>query len=203
MQGTSNHEANHYRCKFPAEYALANKIDHPKAAYVRESAIMPKLDEWLAQLFDPEHLDSTIAAMLDVGGPDEASEARAEAARRKLADCDDRLGKYRAALDGGADPVVVAGWMSEVQGERLIAEAELATTEATGAPNEDVLRRMVEDLGDIAEVLAGASAEANAERKANVYAGLGVTVTYHPDQRLVVAEALPIACTTECVGGGT
>jgi site-specific DNA recombinase len=199
MQGTWNHESSHYRCKFPAEYALANKIDHPKAAYVRESAIVPKLDEWLAQLFDPEHLDSTIAAMVDAGGPDEASAARAEAARRKIADCDRRLNGYRATLDKGGDPVVIAEWMSEVQGERLLAEAELATAEATGAPSAEVLRRTVEDLGDIAQVLA----EADPKDKATVYAGLGVTVTYHPDQRLVVAEAQPFACTTESVGGGT
>jgi hypothetical protein len=84
-----------------------------------------------------------------------------------------------------------------VQGERLVADAELATAEATGAPSAEVLRRIVEDLGDIAQVLAEADPEAK------VYAGLGVTVTNHPDQRLVVAEAQPIACATEGVGGGT
>jgi hypothetical protein len=33
-----------------------------------------------------------------------------------------------SAHDNGADPVVVAGWMSEVQGERLAAEAVLAVS---------------------------------------------------------------------------
>jgi site-specific DNA recombinase len=63
MQGTWAHEAARYRCKFPAEYALANKLDHPKSAYVRESAIVPKLDEWSAQLFDTAHLDETCEAL--------------------------------------------------------------------------------------------------------------------------------------------
>jgi site-specific DNA recombinase len=105
----------HYRCQYASEYALANKIDHPKVVYVRESAIVPRLDEWLARLFNPDNIDATVAAIVDARGPDDASEARAEAARQKLADCDDRLDKYRTALDTGADPAAVAGWMSEVQ----------------------------------------------------------------------------------------
>ena len=36
--------------------------------------------------------------------PDDAATARAEAARRKIADCDSRLAKYRAAL-GKPEPI--------------------------------------------------------------------------------------------------
>jgi hypothetical protein len=104
---------------------------------------MPELDHWLAQLFGSEHIDDTLAAMVDGGSRDEASEARAESARRGLADCDQRLTKYCAALDAGADPVVVAGWMAEVQGERVLTEAELATTEDTGGLSEAEVRRLV------------------------------------------------------------
>jgi len=57
---------------------------------------------------------------------DEAAEARAEAARRKIVDCDSRLAKYRQRLDAGADAAVVATWMAEVQGERLIATSSVA-----------------------------------------------------------------------------
>ena len=200
MQGSWNHEAAHYRCKFPAEYALANKIDHPRTAYVRESAIMPELDAWLARLFDRKHLTATVEAMVAAGGPDDASEAASEAARRKLADCDDRLGKYRAALDSGADPVVVAGWMAEVQGERLRAEAELAPVGASQPLSRADVRRLVMSLGDMAKVLANA----DPEDKMAVYSELGISVIYHPEQGLLVAEARPAStCTTECVGGGT
>ena len=145
---------------------------------------MPKLDEWLAQLFDPKNLDATVSAVVAAGDTDDAPLARADAARRKLADSDDRLTKYRAALDGGADPVVVAGWMSEVQGERLVAEAELATTERCGPRSPKDVRRLVASLGEMSQVLA----EAAPEDKGAVYTELDVSVVYHPDQRLVVAE---------------
>jgi site-specific DNA recombinase len=107
----------HDRCRYPAEYALPNEIDHPRTVYDREDEVMPTLDARLAPLFDPENLDETCAQLAAASGPTDADEVGVEAARRKLEDCDDRLGKYRAALDNGADPTIVATWIAEVQGE--------------------------------------------------------------------------------------
>jgi len=95
-----------------AEYALANKVDHPKTVYLREDAVVPRLDAWLAQLFDAANLDATCDALAMADGVDEVAQARMEAARRKLADWDCRLAKYRTALDAGADPTIVAGWIA-------------------------------------------------------------------------------------------
>lgn len=81
---------------------------------MKESTITPLLDAWLAELFDETNLDQTCEALAMAGDPDDASEARAEGARRKIADCDQRLARYRQALDSGADAAVVAGWMAEV-----------------------------------------------------------------------------------------
>lgn len=44
---------------------------------------------------------------------DDAATARAEAARRKIADWDERLRKYRQVLKAGADALIVAGSMHE------------------------------------------------------------------------------------------
>jgi site-specific DNA recombinase len=35
-----------------------------------------------------------------------------------IAECDAKLARYRAALDAGADPAVVAGWIAQTQAER-------------------------------------------------------------------------------------
>jgi site-specific DNA recombinase len=200
MQGNFNHDANHYRCRYPSEYALANEVDHPRTVYVRESAIVPRLDDWLAELFKPSNLAGTVAAMVAAGDVDESTEARAEGARRKLADCDDRLGKYRAALEGGADPVVVAGWMAEVQGERLVAEAEQAAAGGSAPRSAEAVRELVAGLGDIARALS----EATDEERAAVYAELGISVLYDPLRRVVSIEARPFEpCATERVGGPT
>jgi hypothetical protein len=62
---------------------------------------------------------------------------------------------------------------------------------------------MAEHLGDMAGVLK----VSDGEDKCEVYAGLGITLTYQPDQGIIVAEARPPAASTACtsarVGGGT
>jgi hypothetical protein len=118
-------------------------------------------------------------------------------AKRELADCDARLGKYRAALEAGADPVVVSGWMKEVQGERLRAEQLLGQSAPGAKLTKSEIKKLVLALHDIVAVLATADPQDRAE----VYAELGVSVTYDPLRRLVAVEARP--CTTERVGGGT
>ena len=197
MQGTFAHDTARYRCKFPSEYALANRVEHPLTVYVKESSIVPRLDAWIAELFDETNLDQTCEALAMAGEAEEATEARAEAARRKIAECDHRLARYRQALDAGADATVVASWMAEVQGERLRAERELGALTPGGKLTKEQIRRLVLQLKDIASVLA----TADPRLKAEVYAELGVRVSYDPHRRVIGVSAGP--CTTERVGGGT
>ena len=162
---------------------------------------MPKLDEWLGGLFDPAKLDEAYDALVAAGGVNDIDHARIEAAKRKIADCDERLSKYRKALDAGADPVVVAGWMSEVQGERLRAEREIGLAQpSSGQLTRDQVRALVSSLKDIASVLA----TADPKLKAEAYAELGISVTFDPVTKMISAESRPAgACTTERVGGPT
>jgi hypothetical protein len=197
MQGTTAHDTARYRCRFPSEYALANTVEHPLTVYVKEEAIVPRLDSWIAELFNETNLDATCEALAMAGDADEESEARAEAARRKIEDCDQRLAKYRQTLDAGADATVVAGWMAEVQGERLRAEQELGAALPGEQLTKDQIRRLVLQLRDIASVLA----TADPKDKAEVYAELGVRVSYDHHRRVVNVTAGP--CTTARVGGGT
>ncbi len=200
MQGSFNHDANHYRCRYPSEYARVKELDHPKAVYVREAAITERLDGWLGQLFAPANLDATCEALAMAGGADDSAAARIDAAERQIADCYQRLAKYRAALDAGADPTVVAGWMAEVQGERLRAEQELSRARPGEPMSKAQIRKLIKSLRDITAVLA----EADPKLKAEVYAELGVSVEYDPALHLVTATASPDgACTTDRVGGGT
>jgi len=141
MQGNMNHDAQHYRCKFATDRAPIPGLDHPKNVYVRESAIVPKFDECIGHLFDPVNLDQTCEALAAAGGASDADHDRIAAAKRKIDECDRRLKAYRANLDAGGDPVVVAGWMSEVQGERLRAEREIGRAQASGTFTKKQIRR--------------------------------------------------------------
>jgi hypothetical protein len=96
--------------------------------------------------------------------------------------------------------VVVTGWIAEVQGERLAAERTLAAAQPPGgvlSPTD--LRALIEGLGDLVSVLE----RANPKERAKVYADLGVTLTYRPEEGLVDVRAVPVAaCAYERVGGG-
>ena len=197
MEGTFAHDTARYRSRYPAEYALANKIDHPRSVYVKEDVIVSHLDIWIATLFDQANLDSTCQALEMAGSGDDEAESRAEATRRKIADCDHRLAQYRKTLDARVDAALVAAWMSEVQGERLRAEREPGAAVPEQQLTRDQIRSLVLSLKDISAQLR----KADLRLKAQIYAELGVRVAYDPHQRVIRVSAGP--CSTERVGGGT
>ena len=87
--------------------------------------------------------------------------------------------------------------MAEVQGERLRGEQELGAVVPGGKLTKEQIRRLVLELRDIASVLA----TADPKDKNEVYAELGVRVTYDHHRRVVGVTAGP--CATASVGGGT
>ncbi|MFV2104953.1 zinc ribbon domain-containing protein, partial [Micromonospora sp. LOL_024] len=44
MQGQHSHGVAYYRCRFPQEYALANRVDHPRNVILREETLINPLD---------------------------------------------------------------------------------------------------------------------------------------------------------------
>jgi site-specific DNA recombinase len=196
MQGQWNHGQPYYRCKFPTDYPV-DETHHPKSVYVREGAIVPGLDTWLASLFDEEHLDQTCDVLAGSGERDPQAEARQAALREQIRSCDQRLERYRALLDEGEAIATVAKWIAEVERERKAAHAQLGRAVPGGKLTKSQTRALVEALRDIVDVLA----DADPEDKADAYAELGVSLTYHTDGRVAV-EALPRGVKVR-VGGGT
>lgn len=180
MQGTWNNQSPHYRCRFPSEYALTKELDHPKTVYVRENTITPALDEWLAAVFDPGHIEATCEARAAASETDGAAEASVDAARRKLADCDARLAQYRSALDAGADPKVVAGSMAQVQAQRLGAERLINDAAPSRTLSTAEIRARIGSVQDMVTKLT----DADPQTKADLYRHLGIKLTYHPKGRV-------------------
>jgi site-specific DNA recombinase len=188
MEGTWNHNQPHYRCRYPSEYALANSTQHPRTVYLREAAILPALDRWLAQLFDHQYLDATCQTLAAPTAPSTPTAAAAEAARRTIRDCDQRLTRYRAALDAGADPTLVAAWIAETQAERATAEQAHAATRTAPAMTAADIQALIEGLPEIVQVLA----DTPPHDKAQLYEAFGLELTYYPDRRTVTVTADPI-----------
>ncbi|MGP4044489.1 hypothetical protein [Streptomyces sp. 2A115] len=176
----------YYRCRFPEEYALANHIQHPRNVCLRETWILPPLDDRLSKVFLPHRLDDTIDLMAGAAPPASDEKGTAEAARTVIADCDAKLATHRAALEAGADPTLATQWIAETQARKARAEAELRTTaQGPGARmTRDEIARLVRSISDLAAVVH----QAEAADKAEIYRQLGLALTYDSGKQKMLVE---------------
>ena len=180
----------YYRCKFPAEYAIASG-EHNRTVYVREGSVVPGLDEWLAGLFDDEHLDATCAALAEASQlPDDNHEVVELDLRRRLKDCQTKLARYRDVLESGTEVSVVGDWIAEVDRERRSIERQLGHKPTNQVLTTSEVKALVTRLKDILAVLA----HADPELKRTVYEELGVPFHLPPQWRGPRRSGRP-ACT--------
>ncbi|MEU1498740.1 hypothetical protein [Streptomyces sp. NPDC005732] len=142
---------------------------------LREDHLLPSLDAWIAQVFDEARLDETLRAMLQTRQAGPRKDSEVEEVRRALAAIERRLAKHRAALDAGADPTVVAGWITEAQRERVLAAHRLTrrSTHAAHPLTGEELRDIVAELGN----MKGWLLHADPSRKEELYRELGLCMT--------------------------
>ena len=188
MQGQWADGRAHYRCRFPSEYAIANKIDHPPNVYVREDRIIEPLDEWLADAFEPRRLKRLLTEVADVR-PDE--DPAVEAVRRAIVECDRKLAQHRAVLEAGGDPKLVAGWSREIQKQRAQAEERLAELSGTRAPAQPLTTEEIGEIIDRFGGLRGTLRLADPAQKNDLYREFGVTCTYDYTKKTVLVETRP------------
>jgi site-specific DNA recombinase len=198
MQGSWNNQAVYYRRMFLAEYAAGSKISHPRAVYVREDRLTGRLDEWLAGLFHADRLPDTIESLAHAQD-DGLADAVVEQARREIAACDAKLRQHRAALEAGADPAVIARWMTETQAQRSGAQARLRPGNMRQPMTTGQIAALIAQMGDIPAVLASAAPYDRAE----LYSQLGLTMTYDPSalKVQVAVRLLPDMYVRECPRG--
>ena len=196
MQAHQAHGSAYYRCRYAQEYALANQVEHPLNVVMREDALVRPLDRWLARELAADRRDHTIGMLAQqaaVGLPDPAAHAiGADLVARHddlIAEYDEKIARYRAALDAGADPSLVASWITEAQQQRDRAAARRSQQppgqeQATAPPTADEIAAVLHRLGDLTTALA----EAEPEHKMEVYRALGLRLTYEPETQTVHAS---------------
>ncbi|WP_432990687.1 recombinase family protein [Dactylosporangium sp. CA-233914] len=100
MQGHWLRDAAYYRCRFPDQYAIANKLTHPRNVYLREDQLTEPLDDWLLTALAPHNLEATIDAM-HASQHGHTVPAQHEPIADILQECDRKIAHYRALLDAG------------------------------------------------------------------------------------------------------
>jgi site-specific DNA recombinase len=101
-----------------------------------------------------------------------------------IAACEAKLRQRRAALVAGADPAVIARWMTETQARRAEAEARLRPVPQRQMMTTDQIAAWIAQIGNIPAALAGAQPE----DRADLYSQLGLTMTNDPAASAVQAR---------------
>jgi site-specific DNA recombinase len=182
MQSHWSHGRAYHRCKYRDDYP-GGDLGHPKNVFVQETAIVPGLDDWIASLFDEDHIDQTCATLAGVSEPDPEILRREDEIRGAIADCDRKLKNYRALLDAEGAVSVAVEWISETQTERKRLERQLGQRVHGGELTAEEVKTLVTELKRIVDVLAGA----DAVDKGDLYDKLGISLSYDPSGRVSVS----------------
>jgi hypothetical protein len=149
----------------------------PKNVYLKEADVLGQVDDWLAGLFAPDSIDTTLDQLARQAAlQDPAALARAEAARVRIAEYDAEISQDRASLRASGDPVVVGPWIAETQAKKVTAQAEIRTATGRRHMSRDEIAAVVTAFGDLTQVVQGA----DPADKADIYAQLKLTLTYQP-----------------------
>jgi hypothetical protein len=113
MVGNPNHGRLYYRCTASRDFVRQRQISHPPALYLREDAIIRPVDEFLRDELTGRKLTENLrqvaeaqhrAALAAYGDT-----AEIEKLRQAITDADRKINGYRATLDAGGDPALIAG----------------------------------------------------------------------------------------------
>jgi hypothetical protein len=180
-----------YRCEFGATRSIPTELDHPRTVYVREDAIVPKLDAWLAEIVTPEALSAAQT-------PPPDAETRDAATRAAIAECDLRIERLLGSLEVGIDRDLVAPRVVKLRAERDRREATLGDRRSWRPLSPGEITAIADALGGLITILHNASPQ----DRAAVYQELGVRLSYDPTANQVRATA-DLARVGRGVGGGT
>jgi site-specific DNA recombinase len=148
---------------------------------LRQDVLLAPLDKWLASKFGPRHLPATIDELVAAAAIGQTVPHTAEnEINAQIAQCDRKLDQYRATLDAGADPATIARWITETEAERAKYQALKRAAPPQTAPSmsREEITSVVSALSDLLTVLRSA----DPADKAEIYAQLGLRLTYRPDQ---------------------
>ena len=196
MQGNKLRGNLHYRCVLKRDYP---GTDHPRSLSVREEHLLPIVDNWLGELFNPDNIEGTCMTLEQSQQNPQVTVDELES-RRVIKECDRELANYRAALKATPSDTV-AGWIRETEDRRKAAELRLrkmATGEGMTAAE---IRELVERMQGIVAILQSATTK---DRR-RVYEAAQLTITYDHDRKRAKLHASPDPgmWSSVRVGGGT
>ncbi|WP_158890886.1 recombinase family protein [Amycolatopsis anabasis] len=199
MEGTPRETRTYYRCAarslVPGSPALQG---HPKNVYLPEVAVLDPLNDWLGGLFDREHIDRTVDAL--VASQHQASIApnAREAAQKRLDAAEAKLRRFKAAIEAGVDPAALVESINDAQAQRAATKAELDGMPAPNTLGRAEVFAMIDSLGDVGCALK----HAEPAKLQELYEALRLEMVYDAENRAVDVTIQPARRVSAGVRGG-
>ena len=185
MQGTWNHDRAHYRCRFPNEYAIANRsTTRSRCMSVKTPSSARSMSGWPAVRTGPcaagAHRPGRAA---DRRGP---RRGRGGAATRRVRP---ETGEPPGRARGRGRSRSIAAWTADAQRRRdaISARLQVRSTPRSTRTRPAQIVDLVSALGGVLEVLR----RAGADDKCDVYRQLGLSVVYRHEDRTALAQVRP------------
>jgi site-specific DNA recombinase len=170
--------------------------------YLREDGLIRALDAWLHTVLDPDQVEAMVDHLATSNQASLVEDNRRGTITSRIADAQQRLEQFKAALTQGADPGVVSTWINEAQADLARARTDLALLN-NEVPAELSRADLTTVLADMSLLVIRLSA-ASAETKAGLYGDLGLRLDYHHDSGELDADVNTAeACAKRGVRGGT
>jgi site-specific DNA recombinase len=167
-----------YRCEIRRSRALPPElIEHPSTVYVRQDAIVDKIDQWISSLASAEVL---AAGQL----PDPSTDQQRAALGRRLSDTQHKISSLIAAIESGVEPTLLGRQLATraVEKERILHE--IGRLEPTGARSAREIQSLIDLFGSVADALKSATHDEHHR----IYTACRLTCEYDPDHRTVRAS---------------
>ena len=110
-----------------------------------------------------------------------------EKLRQTITEADRKINGYRATLDAGGDPTLIAGWIAETNAIKKTAQARLGLTEA---PPQRLSADQLDAIAEAFNDLLGLLRDADPRDRAELYSRLGLRMTYRPGPETLMAEVV-------------
>jgi hypothetical protein len=121
--------------------------------------------------------------------PPNTIETPVDLAQQTITECDRKIANYRALIDAGTDPNLIAGWIAETTAARAAAQAQQRSRPpSTRQPRltRQQIRGLITAVGDLRAAIRRADLK---PMKSALYQRLRVRLTYDPGTNSVRAEA--------------
>ncbi|WP_433797623.1 hypothetical protein [Actinoplanes sp. CA-252034] len=189
MVGNPNHGRLYYRCTASRDFVRQHRISHPPALYLREDQITTPIDRFLREELTGTALTDNIRRVAEaqyraaLAAHDTAGEI--DRLRQDIADADSKISRYRATLDAGGDPELIADWIRETTAIKKAAQSRLGLTEA---PPQRMTAHQIDTIAEAFNDLFRLLRDADPRDKAELYSRIGLRMTYKPGLETLIAE---------------